>query len=487
MKIIAILAGCFVFCMQIAHAQLCQGNFGDPIINADFGSGANPGPPLSSGITSYNFVNNDCPVDGEYAIRSNTQNCFGSTWHSLTSDHTGNTNGYMMVINASYERGVFYTETVRNLCAGTTFQFSAYLLNLLRNSTCTNTAILPDITFLIEKADGTVIGSVDTGPVTSSSVPSWKQYGFVFTLPAGINDVVLKIKNNADGGCGNDIALDDIQFRPCGPSVFAGINGFTADTISHCSGQPARYVFSGTTTNFYSNPGYQWQQFSNGSWADIPGANSLQYTVNFPAQALPGKYLYRLSTAETENMASVKCRVSSQQLMINILEGPSVNAGPDKTIIAGDLVQLNGSASGDSIVHRWLNSSNISDVNLLQPLVNPPADETYILQVQSRAGCGTVEDAVFVKVFPDIYFPNTFTPDADGKNDRWIIKALEAFPAYELKIYNRYGQLIFSDSGSRIPWNGKYKGQDAEPGVYVYFFKPANSKRFKKGTLLLLR
>ena len=101
------------------------------------------------------------------------------------------------------------------------------------------------------------------------------------------------------------------------------------------------------------------------------------------------------------------------------------------------------------------------------------------------AGCGTVEDSVFVKVFPDIYFPNTFTPNGDHKNDRWVIKALEAFPVYQLKIYNRYGQEIFSDSGGRIPWDGKYKGGDAEPGVYVYFFKPANSTRFKKGTLLL--
>ncbi len=487
MKSIVILAVCFSLCVQNTFAQLCQGNFGDPIVNVDFGSGSNPGPALSFGITSYNFVTSDCPNDGEYAIRTATQNCFASTWHSIVSDHTGNPNGYMMVINASFERGVFYTEVVRNLCAGTTFQFSAYLLNLLRNSTCPGSAILPDITFLIEKTDGTVLGSLNTGPIASSAMPTWIQYGFAFTLPVGLNEVVLKIKNNADGGCGNDIALDDIQFKPCGPSVSAGINGFQTDTTGHCSGAAMQYVFSGTTTNFYSNPGYQWQQFINGVWTDIAGANSLQYSLSFPAQALPGKYFYRLSTAETENLASVKCRVASQQLMINILEGPSVNAGPDKTIIAGDIVQLNGSASGDSITHRWIYSSNLSDVNSLRPNVNPPADETFTLLVQSMAGCGTVEDAVFVKVFPDIYFPNTFTPNGDSKNDRWIIKALEAFPAYELKIYNRYGQEIFSDSGSRIPWDGKYNGIDAEPGVYVYFFKPANSRRFKKGTLLLLR
>lgn len=470
-----------------SSAQLCSGNFGDPIVNVDFGSGTNPGPALSTSITSYHYVTDDCPNDGDYAIRTGTQNCFGSTWHSLSSDHTGNGNGYMMVINASFERGVFYNETVRNLCAGTTYQFSAYLLNLLRNSTCPGSAILPDISFIIERTDGTVIGSVDTGPINSSSTAIWKQYGFVFTLPTAVTEAVLKIKNNADGGCGNDIALDDIQFRPCGPSVSANILGHLSDTVSHCSGTAAAYTLMGTSSNFYANPAYRWQIYNGGQWSDINSAHTLQYTLNIAGSVAAGTYRYRLSTAEAENIDAGKCRVSSQELVIKVLESPSVNAGPDKIIIAGDAVQLEGSVSGDSTVYAWDNAAGMSNTAVLHPLVNPVADQFYVLKAMSMAGCGNDSDDVFVKVYKDVFFPNSFTPNGDGLNDNWVIHALDAFPAYELKIYNRYGQLVFSDPGNRKPWNGKFGGQDALPGVYVYFFKPANSKWFKKGTLLLLR
>src|ERR1700760_2585083 len=90
-------------------AQVCTGALGDPVINQDFGSGTSPGPQLSASETTYNYYANDCPNDGSYTIASQTNACFGRTWHSLT-DHTGNPNGYMMIINASNDPGLFYTQ-----------------------------------------------------------------------------------------------------------------------------------------------------------------------------------------------------------------------------------------------------------------------------------------------------------------------------------------------------------------------------------------
>src|SRR5580765_133629 len=84
-------------------AQTCSGSLGDPVINQTFGAGSNPGPALSSNITNMTYTSDKCPEDGHYTIASSlTSNCYG-TWHNVTSDHTGNPNGYMMIVNASYQ------------------------------------------------------------------------------------------------------------------------------------------------------------------------------------------------------------------------------------------------------------------------------------------------------------------------------------------------------------------------------------------------
>src|SRR5450432_3376729 len=100
-KIISFFLLSFNFSTKI-FAQLCQGSLGDPVVNITFGSGTNPGPPLN-GLTNYTYFPADCPNDGNYTIANSTSGCFGGTWLSVSEDHTpGDINGYMMVVNASY-------------------------------------------------------------------------------------------------------------------------------------------------------------------------------------------------------------------------------------------------------------------------------------------------------------------------------------------------------------------------------------------------
>ncbi len=117
---------CFSFSSKTV-AQLCQGSLGDPIVNITFGSGPNPGAPLS-GTTNYNYFSTDCPGDGSYTIANRTNNCFGATWHSVLQDHTpGDVDGYMMVINACFSPGDFFVKTVHGLFLNTTYEFVAWI------------------------------------------------------------------------------------------------------------------------------------------------------------------------------------------------------------------------------------------------------------------------------------------------------------------------------------------------------------------------
>ncbi len=230
-------------------AQLCTGSLGDPVISLTFGSGsATHGGPLPSGTTSYTYSSADFPMDGSYTIENSTAGS-GSIWWS-TTDHTGNAGGYMMVVNASLSlTDYFYKKTITGLCPNTTYEFAAWVMNLLRETDNSP----PNITFSIETSSGSVINSYTTGSIARLDSASWRQFGFYFTTPANTTSVVIRMINNSAGGApANDIALDDITFRPCGPLISANI-GSVGTTIYHlCAGSSPLIQFVGTMTSGYS-------------------------------------------------------------------------------------------------------------------------------------------------------------------------------------------------------------------------------------------
>jgi gliding motility-associated-like protein len=325
----------------ISGAQLCTGSLGDPVIHITFGSGANPGPSLAAATTNYGYVTNDCPGDGFYTVRNSTSNCFGSTWHNVTQDHTLNdVNGYFMLVNASFQPGDFYVDTVRGLCGNTTYEFAAWVTNVLVSSACNFSGIDPNLTFKIETTTGATLASYNTSNIPENGVPVWKQYGLFFKMPASATAVVVRITNNAPGGCGNDLGLDDITFRPCGPAVTASLDITGGTTATICEGDNTSFLLTGQYPGGYTNPAFQWQVSVNGgAYTDIAGATANQY-LRMPTGV--GKYSYRLSAAESENMGSTNCRVASNIITIEVNALPVIQVtdviracfGTDVTFIA---------------------------------------------------------------------------------------------------------------------------------------------------------
>lgn len=329
-------------------AQICNGSLGDPIINITFGAGPNPGAPLSAATTSYQYFNSDCPNDGFYALRNSTNSCFGNTWHSIT-DHTGNPNGYFMLVNASIQPSAFYLDTVKGLCGNTTYEFAAWILNILKPTSCGGAGIQPDLTFRIERTDGTVLQSYNTNNIPGTNTPEWKQFGFFFTTPASATDVVLRIVNNSQGGCGNDLALDDITFRPCGPQITTSITGTTATTVTSCEGTSKTYTFNSNLSIGFNNPLVQWQQrYNNGAWTDIPGAIFSSYTFNIASSAAAGIYAFRVAAAEAGNMNVPQCRIASTPLIVVIASNPPAAVSNNGPVCEGDTITLTSTGNSAS-------------------------------------------------------------------------------------------------------------------------------------------
>ena len=120
-------------------------------------------------------------------------------------DHTpGDTNGRMMLINAAFAAGSFFSKTFTGLSAGTQYDFSAWITNANNGN-----PILPNVTFrVVDPVTGTVLGTVSTGDMPRTATLTWNPFNLKFT--ATQPTVRLELVNNAPGGNGNDLAIDDI-------------------------------------------------------------------------------------------------------------------------------------------------------------------------------------------------------------------------------------------------------------------------------------
>jgi len=458
------------------NAQLCTGSLGDPVVNVTFGSGGS-----NSGYTAtnaYMYTSTSCPNDGFYTITNSTSNCFGNTWHTVSSDHTGN--GAFMLVNATFTPGDFLVTAVNNLCPSTTYEFAAWLMNVVSRFG----SIKPNITFSIETASGAVLQQFSTGDIPETSSPVWKQYGFYFTTPASNNGIVLRMRNNAPGGIGNDIALDDITFRPCGPIITSAIQGY-ADTVHICESNTNLYTLTSTVSSAYISPVYQWQVSTDlgNTWTDIPGANSTTY-LRTPTVA--GIHWYRLAVNQQSSAGILACRIASNYVVINVHAKPVVNAGADRIIFNGENVTLQGEVTGENPVFYWGPPDNLSNINVLDPIASPVSEKKYTLYGTSSFGCKN-EDDVTIKVVAGIFVPTAFTPNNDGKNDKWRIPFLDPMLGATVRVYNRYGQLVYQTEGKTVEWDGIFNGQPQGTGTFVYYISFKNGRKDMKGTFTLIR
>lgn len=401
---------CLLFLVEfnLVDAQLCTGSLGDPVVKLDFGSGtALNGGALGSGITSYTYQSAGFPMDGYYSVTNSTAGLLGEWWS--TTDHTGNSGGYMMVVNASLSlTDYFYKKSVTGLCAGTTYEFSAWVLNLFKVATRPN----PNLTFKISDNNGVLLGSYTTGsiPANTSSV-IWKQFGFFFT--ATTSDVVITIINNTAGAApGNDLALDDIAFRPCGATIQSAFaDGTVVQEI--CEKPAATLQCNSTFGGTVAATAFQWQKSAdNGvSWTDISGATSAGLTLtNLSA----GTYLYRVATANSSNISSLQCRVVSNTLKVIVHPNPAPVISGNNPTCYGDTLWLQTSAAAS---YNWTgpNGFTASDQNPVITNLNAASNGTYYLSLTSVDGCTGV-DSIKLAVYP--------APTANAGSDRYVCKGI---------------------------------------------------------------
>ncbi|MCC3152143.1 gliding motility-associated C-terminal domain-containing protein [Hymenobacter sp. BT770] len=226
-----------------------------------------------------------------------------------------------------------------------------------------------------------------------------------------------------------------------------------------CPGEPLTFSIT-SITEAGTGPTYQWQVNGN----DVAGATNPVFTSTTLRDGQTVTLRLR-----TTNVCGQPVTAVSNGVAARILPPVDVDAGPDKEILAGTSVVLDGSADGNYPV-TWTPTVGLSfpGNDRLHPIASPTVTTTYTI-TGGTGGCAD-SDQVTVTVRPPIRIPNAFTPNGDGRDDTWQIEFIEQFPDNTVSVFNRWGNRIFSANNySRAnEWRGDINGQPAPVGTYYY-------------------
>jgi gliding motility-associated-like protein len=191
--------------------------------------------------------------------------------------------------------------------------------------------------------------------------------------------------------------------------------------------------------------------------------------------------------------SDVGCTASDSVFVsISSLNASTIEASANPTIIAsGENALLNVQPGGYS--YSWSPAESLNNANIQNPLASPSQTTVYTVTV-SDSQCSAI-DTVEVRVLnivcgpPNIFIPNTFTPNADGKNEKLYVRGLNLSKVH-LAIYNRWGQVVFETFNQNEGWDGTFKEMKVDPDVFVYYLEATcegGEEYFEKGNITVIR
>lgn len=339
--------------------------------------------------------------EGIYRVANNTGQ--KPEWHAST-DHTGNADGKMLVINGQAE--TFYRHTVTsNGFAPGTYNINLYLMNVDTLGVCGTDPLLPAITFSVEYLSVSNTWVALSGspfaasPVSQSATPAWVSLGSSFILPltGSFMPVSMRItlSDGTVGGCGNDFAIDDIKFSLCPEG------GLTPVQFLNLTAQQSgnNVLLNWSTAQELNNSYFEVQRSADGNtnWntvATVKGAGNSQVLRDYKTidvKPLSGMNYYRVKQVDIDGKyefsKTVNVRMNIATTAVSVLANPfrntlSVNFNSSSSqIVLARLIDITGKqvAQENWSVAAGTIRKDFSNVTTLQPGM-------YILSIRNNSG-----------------------------------------------------------------------------------------------------
>ena len=219
------------------------------------------------------------------------------------------------------------------------------------------------------------------------------------------------------------------------------VQGSVSNDTTICSSDSLQLLASGGTD-------YWWTPSS--TLSNTNTSNPLAFPTN--------------KTTYTVHISNAHHCVDSMAIHINTIDKPSATYPTSKVLEYGQDFQISDEQKYST---SWWPSTYLSCDDCASPLVTlPDHNITYHYTLWDTEGC-YLKDSVQIFVINKIYVPNAFTPNGDNMNDVFLFKSLSV-DEFELQIFNRWGELLFTSNSIDHGWDGYYKGNLAQIDVYVW-------------------
>ncbi len=251
------------------------------------------------------------------------------------------------------------------------------------------------------------------------------------------------------------------------PNKFYG--GSEPSCVASASGKAWAIPDTGVTLPY----SYRWVD-SNGTTRKMTASSTVGDTIRGLA---PGVYKVYIRNAEG-------CG-KNVLVVVGEIPLPEVGLPGDTTLCIGMPLNIGTTIQSD-VRYLW----NTGDTSCCITISQSGA---YTLEAINK--CGSVKDEMqvsYVKCKYCFFVPNAFSPNGDGKNDRFNVLETCLVEKYKLEIFNRWGELVFTTLSTSKSWDGTYNGRDAEGGVYFYRINALLTDKSKeeielKGDITLIR
>ena len=339
----------------------------------------------------------------------------------------------------------------------------------------------PDLlTLAVTPTDASCFGFCDG---QASSVVNGGTGAMTYTWLQGVNG---DQNGNATGICSGNyqVEVEDANGCKADDTYFidqpADISpGLTIDTAAGCFPHQVDFVNVTGSPDILSTE----IDFGDGSTATINGVDAFEHTYDAPG-------VYTVTMTVTTNGGCVYSITYDD--LIEAFNIPNANffVNPDFVSMLEPTVSLYSSSSSDVVQFDWTIFDGTPATASTEDVINVdfPADAPGLypvkLEVESDQGC---IDSItkFVTIINDVilYAPNTFTPDDDEFNQAWEfhISGIDIFD-FNLKIFNRWGQVIWESNDPSVSWDGTYNGRIVQNGVYTWAMECADGQNDKRYT-----
>lgn len=206
--------------------------------------------------------------------------------------------------------------------------------------------------------------------------------------------------------------------------------------------------------------------------------------LNDPAISNPNAFT-SAPTIFTLTITDAGGNIAQDIISITHLPAPTVDAGPDQTIVGG--ANTNLQASG-AVTYYWFPGGDLTNANTASPLAEPGTTTTFCVGGADANGCADF-DCMIVEVIPSdtVIIYNAFSPNGDGINDVFFIGNIKRFPENKLEVYNRNGKLVFQAARYANDWDGKIEGTELPAATYYVVLNLGEGNGKAQGAVTIIR